>query len=113
MHVHDSEHTNAGIGAGAAVVCTRTLADIQIPDADLHKEGYVRHLRGSRSGRCDRSHSSGSVIGRSTIAEDATVGQRVIPPRHLIAGVALNCVDLLLIYGFHDPGVCAMRMISL
>ncbi len=39
LHVHDGEHTNAGIGAGAAVVGTRTLADIQIPDADLHKEG--------------------------------------------------------------------------
>ena len=73
LHVHDGEHTNAGIGAGAAVVGTRTLADIQIPDADLHKEGYVLHLRGSRSGGCDRNHSSGSVIGRSAITEDMVI----------------------------------------
>ena len=105
LNVHDGEHADAGIGAGAAVVGTRTLADIQIPDADLHKEGYVLHLRGSRSGGCDRNHSSGSVIGRSAITEDTTIGQRVIPPRYLIAGVALNCVDLLLIHGFNNAGV--------
>ncbi len=79
LDVHDGEYTDAGIRAGATVVGTRPLTDIQIPEADLHEEGHVRHhLWSSRSGRSNRYHSSGSIISRPAVTEDTAVGSGII-----------------------------------